>query len=1355
MPLPHMQPDKGGAPPHQQRRPRLPHTTTTRPPRMTLETAKANLAALVDTYMKTHDILNRQQYELEVKFGTRGVRSITKQDYHNVVEKLKSLGFVCAQPGGTYSLRIQTELTHTGTGHVQFHGDSERFRVEIDGFDAVQEYCRTDNLGEINQKNPHMVRIVRKSDVALDAMTKAPFKTGAEAAAAAAAGTTTRLDTADFDDFNFRVALKVEDTLGKNGQVATDLFQTWPSRQKIFRYMNRVSFTPADTDSLPFRFDLSIVRSSSQNTVQIQRHDGTTYTRKQWKATRQISESNVFQNPETFELEIEVLPMARIQYANHPGELMAKLQTMAKYVLCGLQRTNFPVGYSEQEAICAEYMTVLHETDFYEAQRHHTSGEEGEEGERVFVAKTRLAPGDFLGPSSKALQRKNIVPITADFDVPNITAPYSYCVTDKADGERHLLFVSASQGRAGRIYMIDMRMNVIFTGAQTDNPQCFGSILDGEFIAHDKAGKFIHLYAAFDVYYIRGVDVRARPFMQLPLSVLPEAMQEIERERRRDAKTRDSSASRLQLLQEWINVVDARAITAAPPAAAPRPAVPASAKKDAKEDRALAQARQRHSSPITLSCKNFYPEISSAALAASGETEAASATLPVYNIFESCKILLERIRDGMYPYETDGLIFTPTMLGVGAARMYEAGAKRKITWDYSFKWKPSEKTPTFPNSYNTIDFLVTTKKNADNSDVVTPLFERGVNNNVATQFNQYKTLVLAVGFDEKRHGYMNPCHDLLMDKYPTSVAATTASASDNNSYQPKQFYPSDPADPSAGLCNIMLELDANGEPQMFAEDRDTFTDQTIVEFRYDRSSRNKSGLWRWVPLRVRHDKTAEFRQGYSNYGNDYTTANDNWYSIHYPVTEDMITTGAGIPTVTAQLDEDVYYYNPTQALSSRRGGDTNLTRGMRDFHNLYVKRALILGVSKPGDTLIDLACGKGGDFPKWISAQLSFVFGIDLSKDNLENRLNGACARYLNYRREFKRMPYALFVNGNSALNIRSGDHMFSEKGKEITRAVFGQTGRNRQLEPAVVRQYGKGVNGFDVCSCQFAMHYMFKNADTFYPFVQNIAECTKRNGYFIATCYDGHKMFNLLNRKQKGDTVEIVHRGTRVWSVTKNYAEALFEDNESSLGYEIGVYQDSIGQTLSEYLVNFEFFKTVMSQYGFDLLGEQSAAQLGLPRDTGGSGMFEQMFVQMQSRSRGGRGHGNPEVGDALRMQPYEKDISFLNRYFVFQKTRDVNAAERTREFLHNLPMETQWEEEATEAAVQDVRETQRGLAQKRAAHVRPIHERLVLQPATEAVSPAASAADVRPAKKARFSATRKKPAASAEPTIIILDDE
>ena len=133
----------------------------------------------------------------------------------------------------------------------------------------------------------------------------------------------------------------------------------------------------------------------------------------------------------------------------------------------------------------------------------------------------------------------------------------------------------------------------------------------------------------------------------------------------------------------------------------------------------------------------------------------------------------------------------------------------------------------------------------------------------------------------------------------------------------------------------------------------------------------------------------------------------------------MISTGLNIHSV----ENDIYY--------NKIGGESK-TRGLRDFHNLYVKSMLFKNVSKKGDICIDYTCGKAGDLPKWIASNLSFVFGIDISKDNLENRINGACSRYLNNKKTHKHMPYALFVNGDSSKNIKSGEAMLNDKAVQI-----------------------------------------------------------------------------------------------------------------------------------------------------------------------------------------------------------------------------------------------------------------------------------------------------------------------------------
>ena len=55
----------------------------------------------------------------------------------------------------------------------------------------------------------------------------------------------------------------------------------------------------------------------------------------------------------------------------------------------------------------------------------------------------------------------------------------------------------------------------------------------------------------------------------------------------------------------------------------------------------------------------------------------------------------------MFNYETDGLIFTPCDKSVGSSVSNELTKPRKITWNYSLKWKPQS---------TLIDFLVTTVK---------------------------------------------------------------------------------------------------------------------------------------------------------------------------------------------------------------------------------------------------------------------------------------------------------------------------------------------------------------------------------------------------------------------------------------------------------------------------------------------------------------------------------------------------------------------------------------------------------------------------------------------------------------------
>ncbi len=1146
---------------------------------------QTRLDILIKKYYDSNPYVQTSQLaqELEVKFGTKGIKPITRNDYDNVIKKLKSFGFTTSNNTGNYYLRINSEFLDSKTGKFKLSDT----RVEISGLHNIQTYCKNNDIKEIYTKNFSAVSFISKKFALV----------GEE-----------RVFPVDFNDFNFRVTFNTEFEI-KTG-VKNYVVNNWKTSKKVFRYLNRVTFTHPD---YPVLVDISIVKNGDKDNEIANRWN------EQLKRVYTTQESNVFNNPETYQIEIEmdnkaIGPGTRF---NTPQLIAESLRKVIKFVLGGLQGTNYPISYPEQRGVMESYMRLIWKDQFDPSK----------------PVKNR----NFIGPSSKALQRTNIASIDENSSEPNIRV--DFVVTEKADGDRHLMFIN----EMGKIYLINTNMNIIFTGAKTDNKDCFNCLLDGELIMHDKRGNFINLYAVFDIYYYKKEDVRAFTFMLLP------------------NKDAENHTSRLYLLSHIVDTLKAVSITSA--------VTNAKSVKDILDKHKTNQDTSLIS-PIRIVSKEFYP------------------MSPKQTIFSGCNLILSKMEQGRFEYETDGLIFTHAYFGVGSNSIKESGPKTKITWDYSFKWKPP--------FYNTIDFLVTTIKTKNDEDSITPLFEDGISANVSTQLSEYKTIELRCGFDENEDGYINPCQDMIDDKLPEFKNKFEDKYS--NSYVPRRFYPTEPYDPTAGICKIMLNMDDSGVKQMFSEDHEVFTDNTIVEFRYDFA---KEDGWKWVPLRVRHDKTAEYRKGEKQYGNSYKTANSNWKSIHPAgiITEEMIRTGQNIPE--AIVSEDVYYNTPSGKLK---------TVAMKNFHNLYVKKLLIKSVSKQGDTLIDYACGKAGDLPKWISSRLSFVFGIDISKDNLENRLNGACARYLTMKKQHKNMPHALFVNGNSAYNIRKGDAMLNDKAKQITAAIFGNGPKeSEKLGRGVYRQYGVGEEGFNISSCQFATHYFFENPDTLQGFLRNVAECTKLNGYFIGTAYDGKLVFNMLKKVKTGESIKIMDDGKKIWEINKGYGADNFDDDSSSIGYRIDVYQESINQNIQEFLIHFDYLDRVFEAYGFKIIDRNEAQSFGLPE---GSGLFSELYNNMLEEIKKNK-YKEREFENAANMSEFEKKISFLNRYFVYKKIREVNTEKVELELGEYNETDNIRNNRETIHAIDVAKEE----VKKNAPRVRKLNKKLLLIAATEAI--------------------------------------
>jgi hypothetical protein len=113
-------------------------------PKLTPTKSQEKFNEIVKKYYDASPHIKRQfEYpELEVKFGTRGIKRINKIDYDNVICKLKSLGFILNQPKGEYLLRMENQYLDPASGRFKM----SNVRMEIDGMYSIKTPLTTKAL---------------------------------------------------------------------------------------------------------------------------------------------------------------------------------------------------------------------------------------------------------------------------------------------------------------------------------------------------------------------------------------------------------------------------------------------------------------------------------------------------------------------------------------------------------------------------------------------------------------------------------------------------------------------------------------------------------------------------------------------------------------------------------------------------------------------------------------------------------------------------------------------------------------------------------------------------------------------------------------------------------------------------------------------------------------------------------------------------------------------------------------------------------------------------------------------------------------------------------------------------------
>ena len=422
------------------------------------------LHELIKTYLhNVHHPTKNKVDELEIRFGIftpptndfyrksdLSKRAITKVDFDNVVKYALSTGFKIEHLGEQpeqYYLRI-TEASSMKQSDAREQLKLSNIRLEIKGEDLIQQYCRINDvqplLNEYGERAQKLIKFTQKTNPPTTNQTT---------------------NVISFYDYNYRVSYKWEEDFPLYSAKSKESLEQWKNNKKTFRYIKRYRLVHP---TLPLSIDLSTIKTNKKDK-----------SGKVMIPTYTLQEAKVFDNPETYEIEIEV----------NNGEvkgltLEQVLQAMRQGIhilLSGLQTSNYPISYAEQDRVLREYLDLIYR-----------------EKPEPYAGKS-IRPSDFFGPSSETLQIQHL---QIGQNQNNVLSDYA--VTDKADGERKMLFICPDKGKnAGNIYLIDTAMNVVFTGKQcaSTNKELYYTLFDGEHILYNKEGKFINQYMAFDIYF--------------------------------------------------------------------------------------------------------------------------------------------------------------------------------------------------------------------------------------------------------------------------------------------------------------------------------------------------------------------------------------------------------------------------------------------------------------------------------------------------------------------------------------------------------------------------------------------------------------------------------------------------------------------------------------------------------------------------------------------------------------------------------------------------------------------------------------------------------------------------------------
>lgn len=379
----------------------------------------------------------------------------------------------------------------------------------------------------------------------------------------------------------------------------------------------------------------------------------------------------------------------------------------------------------------------------------------------------------------------------------------------------------------------------------------------------------------------------------------------------------------------------------------------------------------------------------------------------------------------------------------------------------------------------------------------------------------------------------------------------------------------------------------------------------VVSFLYQRIYGEHTNLFKWTPVAINHVKTKLYNEKKVSFGMSESYGNHMWNALNNQITESNLRDGS-VP----EEDLSAFYYAENTLRTKKYPFQIFHNRIVKDTLISSVCPAILLGKDEQIGSLLDLACGNGGDTSKWRLGKLKTVVGIDISKDNIDSGIE-------LYKKVQKPRPDVTYIWGDC------GKLIFPNFDSAMD--SFSKT----KMEKTFISK-----NQFDVVSLQFAIHYFFENEIMLRILLQNVSDNLKIGGYFIGTSLDGERVYNMLRDLKNDDAKEGKIGDDLLWKIKKDYEVKKWDKKKANLGHKIEVFVKTIGISHTEYLVNYDYLVEIAKDYGIEVVEING---------------FEKSYMDALEK--------NTEWDNDLKAKtPAEKQFSFLHNQFKFIKKKDAS---------------------------------------------------------------------------------------------------